>query len=155
VWRTSWLPGRWAQVVDLLYERYGVQPVLVGGQSPRELAAEHVIMTTAKHRPVSALGSGLRNLVGILSGSALVLSPDTGPLHMAVALERPVISLMGYTNPKRTGPYRRYHDLLIDAYGEPGEIYPVSMENRPGRVERIMVDQVRQKLDIWESGYRA
>ena len=44
-------------------------------------------MATAKHQAVSALGSGLRNLVGILSGSALVLSPDTGPLHMAVALE--------------------------------------------------------------------
>ena len=82
-----------------------------------------------------------------------MLSPDTGPLHMAVALERPVISLMGYTNPKRTGPYRRYHDLLIDAYGDPGEDYPVSMENRPGRVQRITVDQVREKLDLWRHRY--
>ncbi len=151
----DWLPDRWAQVVDLLVERYGLQPVLVGGRSPRELAAEQVILDTARHRPVSALGSGLRNLVGILAGSALVLSPDTGPLHMAVALERPVISLMGYTNPKRTGPYRRFHDLLIDAYGNPGEDYPVSMENRAGRVQRITVDQVREKIDVWQSKYRA
>lgn len=150
----DWLPERWAEVVDILYDRYGVQPVLVGGRSPRELAAEQIIMATARRRPVSALGSGLRNLVGILSGSALVLSPDTGPLHMAVALERPVISLMGYTNPKRTGPYRQYHDLLIDAYGDPGETYHVSMENRPGRVQRITVEQVREKLDVWESRYR-
>ena len=151
----DWLPDRWAQVVDLLVERYGLQPVLVGGRSPRELAAEEVILNTARHRPASALGSGLRNLVGILSGAALVLSPDTGPLHMAVALERPVISLMGYTNPKRTGPYRRFHDLLIDAYGNPGEDYPVSMENRPGRVQRITVDQVREKIEVWQSKYRA
>jgi heptosyltransferase I len=149
----DWPPERWAQVVDILHEHYGVQAVLVGGKSPREVAAEQVIMARAKHRPVSALGSGLRNLVGILSGSAVVLAPDTGPLHMAVALERPVISLMGYTNPKRTGPYRRYHDLLIDAYGDPGENYPVSMENRPGRVERITVEQVREKLDIWRDRY--
>ena len=150
----DWLPERWAEVVDLLHEQYGVQAVLVGGKSPRELAAEQVIMAKARHRPLSALGSGLRNLVGILSGSALVLAPDTGPLHMAVALERPVISLMGYTNPKRTGPYRKYHDLLIDAYGDPGEDYPVSMENRLGRVERITVEQVREKVDVWESRYR-
>jgi len=150
----DWLPDRWAQVVDLLVDQYGLQPVLVGGRSPRELAAERMILDRARHRPVSALGSGLRNLVGILSGSALVLSPDTGPLHMAVALERPVISLMGYTNPKRTGPYRRFHDLLIDAYGNPGEDYPVSMENRPGRVQRITVDQVREKLDVWQARYR-
>jgi heptosyltransferase I len=147
----DWLPERWAQVVDLLYTDYGLQPVLVGGRSPRELAAEQVIMERARHQPVSALGSGLRNLVGILSGSALVLAPDTGPLHMAVALERPVISLMGYTNPKRTGPYRRYHDLLIDAYGDPGENYPVSMENRQGRVQRITVEQVTEKLEVWRT----
>jgi heptosyltransferase I len=150
----DWFPERWAQVVDLLVDQYGLQPVLVGGRSPREVAAEQMILATARHRPVSALGSGLRNLVGILSGSALVLSPDTGPLHMAVALERPVISLMGYTNPKRTGPYRRFHDLLIDAYGNPGEDYPVSMENRPGRLQRITVDQVREKVDVWQARYR-
>ena len=150
----DWFPERWAQVVDLLVDQYGLQPVLVGGRSPREVAAEQMILATARHRPVSALGSGLRNLVGILSGSALVLSPDTGPLHMAVALERPVISLMGYTNPKRTGPYRRFHDLLIDAYGNPGEDYPVSMENRPGRVHRITVEQVREKIDVWQARYR-
>jgi heptosyltransferase I len=149
----DWLPERWAEVVDLLWADHGLQPVLVGGRSPRELAAEQAIMARARHRPLSALGSGLRNLVGILSGSALVLSPDTGPLHMAVALERPVISLMGYTNPKRTGPYRRYHDLLIDAYGNPGEEYAVSMENRPGRVQRITVDHVREKLEVWQSRY--
>lgn len=150
----DWLPERWAVVVDELYERYGLQPILVGGRSPRELAAEQVIMERTRHKPVSALGSGLRHLVGILSGSALVLSPDTGPLHMAVALDRPVISLMGYTNPKRTGPYRKFHDLLIDAYGDPGEDYPVSMENRPGRVHRITVDQVREKIDVWQKRYR-
>ncbi|HEX6313927.1 MAG TPA: glycosyltransferase family 9 protein [Gemmatimonadaceae bacterium] len=150
----DWLPERWAEVVDVLYGEFGLQPVLVGGRSARELAAEAVIMARARHRPVSALGSGLRNLVGILSGSAVVLSPDTGPLHMAVALNRPVISLMGYTNPKRTGPYRKYHDLLIDAYGDPGEAYAVSMENRPGRVPRITVDDVREKLRVWQERYR-
>jgi heptosyltransferase I len=149
----DWLPERWAEVVDILSAEHGLQPVLVGGRSERELRAEQVILSKARHQPVSALGSGLRNLVGILSGSALVLSPDTGPLHMSVALGRPVISLMGYTNPKRTGPYRRYHDLLIDAYGNPGEDYPVSMENRVGRVQRITVEQVREKLEVWKMRY--
>ena len=80
-------------------------------------------MARARHQPVSALGSGLRKLVSILDTSALVLAPDTGPLHMAVALNRPAISLLGYTNPKRTGPYQKFHDLMIDAYADPGEIY--------------------------------
>lgn len=147
----DWIPERWAQVVDALHADFGLQPVLVGGRSPRELEAERIIMATASHKPVSALGSGLRNLVALLHGSALVITPDTGPLHMAVALDRPVISLIGYTNPKRTGPYRRSRDLIIDAYGDPGEDYPISMENRPGRMPRITVDDVLAKVELARS----
>lgn len=149
----DWLPERWAQVIDVLYADYGLQPVLVGGRSARELAAEQVIMSKARHRPISALGSGLRKLVSILDGSALVLAPDTGPLHISVALQRPVISLIGYTNPKRTGPYRAYRDLLVDAYGNPGEDYPISMENRPGRMPLISVDDVLTKVEHWQRTY--
>jgi heptosyltransferase I len=73
---------------------------------------------------------------------------------MSVALNRPVISLIGYTNPKRTGPYRRFHDLIIDAYGEPGEDYPISMENRPGRMKRIETRDVLEKIQLWRERYR-
>jgi heptosyltransferase I len=149
----DWFPERWAEVADALSEQYGMQVVLVGGNSERELAAERIVMEKAKHKPRSELGSGLRNLVSILDASALVLTPDTGPLHMAVALDRPVISLMGYTNPKRTGPYRRFHDLIVDAYGEPGENYPISMENRPGRMSRIEAKHVLDKVALWKERY--
>jgi heptosyltransferase I len=149
----DWLPERWAEVADALHEDFGMQVVLVGGRSERELAAERIVMERARHKPRSELGSGLRNLVSILDASALVLSPDTGPLHMSVALDRPVISLMGYTNPKRTGPYRRFHDLVVDVYGNPGEDYPISMENRPGRMKRIETVQVLEKIQLWRDRY--
>jgi heptosyltransferase I len=150
----DWLPERWAAVADALWYDFGMQPVLVGGQSARELAAEHTIMARAKRAPYSALGSGLRNLVGIIDGSALVLSPDTGPLHMAVALDRPVVSLMGYTNPKRTGPYRRFQDLIVDAYGEPGEDYSITMANRRDRMPRISVRDVLDRVERWRASYQ-
>ena len=147
----DWLPERWAAVCDALVETHGLQPVLVGGRSERELAAEATILRLARHRPVSALGSGLRRLAAILDGSALVLSPDTGPLHMTVALDRPVVSLIGYSNPKRVGPYRKFGDLVIDAYGEPGEDYPISMESRLDRMPRITVDQVLERIARWRA----
>jgi len=149
----DWMPERWAEVVDALWFDFGLQPVLVGGRSPRELHAEQVIQTRARQKPEAALGSGLRNLVSILDASALVLAPDTGPLHMAVALHRPVVSLMGYTNPRRTGPYRKFHDLIIDAYGEPGERYPISMENRMNRMPRISVRDVLDRVEHWRTTY--
>jgi len=150
----DWIPERWAEVADALYEEFGMQVVLVGGNSERELTAQRIIMEKARRHDLrSELGSGLRSLVSILDASALVLSPDTGPLHMAVALNRPVISLMGYTNPKRTGPYRRFHDLIVDAYGDPGEEYPISMENRPGRMKRIETRHVLEKVALWRDRY--
>jgi heptosyltransferase I len=149
----DWMPERWGEVSDALWHDFNLEPVLVGGRSPRELQAERVITEHARHKPRSALGSGLRRLLSILDGSALALSPDTGPLHMAVAVNRPVVSLMGYTNPKRSGPYRRFHDLIVDAYGDFNEDYPVSPEWRPGRMSRISVRDVLDKVELWRSRY--
>lgn len=149
----DWIPERWAEVADALHDDFGMKVVLVGGKSEREVAAERTVMERARTKPRSELGSGLRKLVSILDASSLVLSPDTGPLHMSVALDRPVISLMGYTNPRRTGPYRRFHDLIVDAYGNPGEDYPISMENRPGRMKRIETRDVLKKVELWRDRY--
>ena len=150
----DWMADRWVSVCRALYHEHGLQPVIVGGRSPREVAAEAQIMAAAPFVH-SALGSGLRKLAAILDGAALAISPDTGPLHLAVALRAPVIGLMGYTNPKRVGPYGFAHDLLIDAYGDPGEDYPIDMVYREGRMERITVHDVLAKVQHWEQTYRA
>ena len=149
----DWPVEHWAEIVDILWHDFALEPVLVGGRSPRELQAEQVIMTRARHKPRSALGSGLRRLVSILDGSALAISPDTGPLHMAVAIDKPVIGLFGYTNPKRTGPYRKYADLLVDAFGDAGEEYTAAEPNRPGRMNLITVGDVLDKVERWRAAY--
>ena len=146
----DWPAEQWAVVVDALDHDFGLQAILVGGTSKRERAAERTIMERARTRPVSALGSGIRPLVSILDGSSLVISPDTGPLHMAVALDRPVISLIGYTDPRRTGPYVRSTDLVIDAFHDPGEGGAVTNRRRAGRMARITVDDVLRKVERWK-----
>jgi heptosyltransferase I len=149
----EWLPGRWAEVASALRSDFGIEPVLAGGRSAREAETARLI-DAAGARAHSTLGVPLRDLVTILDVSELVISLDTAPLHMSVALERPVISLMGYNNPKRVGPYRRYHDLLVDAYGDPGEDYPISYAHRLGRMPRITVREVLERVQRWSSVYR-
>ena len=149
----DWMPERWAAVCHILWNDFGLQPVLVGGRSPREVAAEAIILRDAPMAH-SALGSGLRRLAAILDGAAVALSPDTGPLHLAIALRTPTISLLGYTNPKRVGPYDFARDLMIDAYGDPGEEYPLDMTYREHRMQRITVDDVRAMLHRWQERYR-
>ena len=150
----EWPADRWAAICDALVDRWGLVPVLAGGSSERELATEREIVARARHRPRSTLGVPLRDLVMLLDASDLVISLDTGPLHMAVALDRPVVSLMGYNNPKRVGPYRRFDDLIVDAYGDPGEDYPISLAHRYGRMPRIQVDDVLAKVEHWATAYR-
>lgn len=149
----DWAPEHWADLVDALWHDFALEPVLVGGRSRRELDAERLIMTRARHKPRSALGSGLRRLLAILDGSALAISPDTGPLHMAVAIDTPVIGLYGYTNPKRTGPYRKFGDLLVDAFGDVNEEYSAAEPNRPGRMNLITIGDVLDRVERWRSTY--
>ncbi len=150
----EWLPERWAELAAALDRDYGLEVVLAGGRSPSELETERIMTEKLGKAPRSTLGVPLRELVSLLHGSALVVSLDTGPLHMAVALDRPTISLMGYNNPKRVGPYRKFHDLLVDAYGDPGEDYPVSIAHRLDRMPRITVRDVLDRVEIWAKRYR-
>jgi len=149
----EWIPERWAEVASALRSDFGLEPVLAGGRSERELATARAIDALAGAPLTSTLGVPLRELVAILDAAELVVSLDTAPLHMSVALDRPVISLMGYNNPKRVGPYRRFHDLIVDAYGDPGEDYPVSYAHRLGRMPRITVRDVLERAERWRSAY--
>ena len=150
----DWMPDRWAAVIDAVSERHGVRVVLVGGRSARELATRDAIGAAARHAPIDALGSGFRRLVAILDASELVIALDSAPLHLAVALGRPVISLMANADPRRTGPFRAYHDLIVDAYHDPGEDAPISMQRRWGRMSRITVADVLDRVERWSSRYR-
>jgi heptosyltransferase I len=112
----------------------------------RELADRVTALTKAN--PVDTLGNDLRRLVYTVAGSSLVISPDTGPLHIARALEIPVVGLYGYTNPKRSGPYRLFTDLVVDGYARhPEEDYPINMEYRDG-MKRVTVDAVLEKVAL-------
>ena len=150
----DWVAERWAELSDALAERFGLQVVLAGGASERERTTERIINERSRTTPLSTLGVPLRQLVALLDGSALVVSLDTGPLHMAVALGRPVISLMGYKDPRWVGPYRRFQDLIVDAYHDPGEAGAISPAHRPGRMQRIEVSDVLAKVELWAERYR-
>jgi heptosyltransferase I len=151
----EWIPERWAAVADALSNQYDLEPVIVGGESERERATAHQIQMLARYPVRNALGSGLRRLVAIVDGAALVISLDTGPLHIAVALDRPVISLMSNADPKRTGPYRKYQDLIVDAFREPDDGDAVIWTRRPGRMPRITVPDVLARVGVWSDRYRA
>jgi heptosyltransferase I len=124
----DWLPDRWAAVID-------------------GLERDFAILSAAESRPVVAMGDGIRPLLWRLHGSALVVAPDTGPVHMARAMDVPVVGLYGHTNPWRVGPYRRYQDLWVDAYTDPGDAPdPSNFTPKHGRMERITAADVLDRV---------
>jgi heptosyltransferase I len=149
----NWNAEGYARVLEALEREHRMQPLLVGGPSRSERDLADRILALTKARPLDLLGDDLRRLVWLIDGSALVISPDTGPLHIARALDVPVVGLFGYTNPKRTGPYRRFQDLVVDGYARfPGEAYPVSTENRDG-MGRVTVEAVLEKIVLARARY--
>ncbi|CAN5636702.1 glycosyltransferase family 9 protein [soil metagenome] len=149
----EWPVERYAELADRLHEEVGARCVIVGGRSEREVAAVETIERLARHPPIDLLEWDLRRLVYLLDGADVLVSPDTGPLHIGTAIGTPSVALVGYTNPKRVGPYRRFAELVIDAYGDEGEDYPVSAAYRHDRMERISVDQVVEKVKLALASY--
>jgi heptosyltransferase I len=150
----NWAPEPYARVLDALESDFGMRPVLVGGPDPGERAAAARILSLTRARTIDAVGDDLRRLVWLLDGARLVISPDTGPLHIARALDTPVIGLYGYSNPKRYGPYRKFSELVVDGYArEPGEEYAPSMEWRPEGMERVTVEEVLGRVELARRRY--
>ena len=148
------MPGRWVELNDRLREEFGLTTILVGAQTPRETSRGQKMAAECRHPPFNALGSGLRRLVAILDGCDLVISPDTGPLHLAGALGKPVVGLYGYNSPARVGPWRQDPRLLVDAFHESGEAPQMTFAHRPGRMERISVHDVLKHVQVWAAGQK-
>lgn len=129
----NWAVERWIPVVDALHEEFGFQVLLLGGPSPLEREMVDQIMAGTRTTPMNLLGDDLRRLIWLLSGVDLLLSPDTGPLHLAVAMGTPVLALFGRTNPNRSGPYGQPPHRTVDGYGmEAGPDYGMDPTYRTG-----------------------
>ncbi len=77
--------------------------VLVNQLHPTDPLAATVVTTS--HGTATAIATDLPQLIALTRRASLVLAGDTGPLHLAAALGRPVLALFGPTDPARTGPF--------------------------------------------------
>jgi ADP-heptose:LPS heptosyltransferase len=97
----AWPPGRWAALAALLARRV---PVLVSFGPGEERLARGVV-EAARHPRVQLAPAcaDVESLAALLSLASAVVAADTGPLHLAAALDRPVVGLHGAKDPRRFG----------------------------------------------------
>lgn len=144
-YKKDWLPDRWARVADALESDFGFRVVLAGGPGARERAIAREIIERSGASIEDAMGDSVRRLAWIVAGSSIVIAPDTGPVHIARALNVPVVGLYGHTNPWRVGPWRAFEDLWVDRYTEPGTTPDPS--NRTPKWDRMQTIEIADVLE--------
>jgi heptosyltransferase-2 len=112
----QWGPERFAAVASALDAR-GVRSVLVGADSDREATDRFRRAPGAPAGLVDLTGrTSLGDLVGVLAGASLVLSNDSGVMHLAAALGRPTVAIFGSTSPVWTSAAAPWVENLYAAY---------------------------------------
>lgn len=154
-WR-SWQPEYYAAVAEHAVAKHGMQVLITGGPSAIERAYGERIAALAKAPVTDLVGkTSLKQLLALLARATVLVSPDSGPVHMATAAGTPVIGLYATTNPDRAGPYlsqrwrvNRYPDALRKFDGLTPETAPWGTRVRdPKAMDCISVADVTGKLD--------
>jgi len=98
-----WFPERFAAVCDRLQESSGACIVILGG--PGDAAAGDQVSRSMKMPPVNLCGkTTLRQAVSVIDRCQLFITNDSGLMHVAAALDIPLVAIFGSTNPVTTGP---------------------------------------------------
>ena len=152
----NWSAVRYAALADHAASAHRMSVVLVGGRSSEEARMGAAIAAAARTPLVNQIGKDtLPQLLGLMSQSTVLLSPDSGPAHMAGMVGLPVIGLYAATNPQRAGPYYS-RQWCVDKYdaaarkflGKPAAQIPWTTKiERPGVMDLIEVSDATDKLD--------
>lgn len=111
-WETKlWPNRRFAALADRLARDYGAHIVFTGGPGDRAIVGEILSGMTTPAVDLSGRTT-LRTLAALYERARLVISTDTGPMHLAAAVSTPVTAVFGPTAPWRTGPFGPGHSVV-------------------------------------------
>jgi heptosyltransferase II len=98
-----WFPERYAAVADALADRYGAKIIILGASSDLE-TARRVAAHMASQPAILAGQTTLGQLMGLLKQIDLLITNDSGTMHLAAALDVPQLAIFGSTSEVATGP---------------------------------------------------
>jgi heptosyltransferase I len=152
----NWPASRYAEVADYAVSKLGMRVVLTGGPSALELQTGQEIEFAMQNQAQNLIGEDtISQSVALLKQATVLLSPDSGPAHIASAIGTPVIGLYAATPSKRSGPYNSL-GLCVDKYREAAlkfrhkEASALRWGQRiefPGVMNLIEAEDVFEKLD--------
>jgi heptosyltransferase I len=107
-----WKTKKWpAEYFAALASMLPIRSVIVGGAADRGIAS--IIEEQSKGKALSMAGeTNIGDLIWIIRRAKLVITNDSGPMHIAAACGIPVVAIFGPTSPARTGPYGQNHIIV-------------------------------------------
>jgi lipopolysaccharide heptosyltransferase II len=107
-WKTKIWP---AENFGKVAAKLSIRSVVIGSSGDRGIADK--VVSSSRGRAISLAGeTELSELIGLMRGASVVITNDSGPMHIGAALNIPVIAVFGPTSPVLTGPYGKGHVVL-------------------------------------------
>lgn len=154
----QWPAARYAAVADHAATALRMRVVLTGGPSPTERALGNAILANMQAPALDLMGKDtLKRALALYQRATIVLTPDSGPMHMANAVGAKVLGLHAASNPARSGPYSdrswcvdRYDDAARRFLHRPAPEIPWGTKIEcPGVMELVTVDDVLERLEAF------
>lgn len=152
----NWRVERYAAIIDHAVQRHGMRVLLCGGRSSLERETGQAIERAVRAGVTNQIGADtLPQMLALLARASALLSPDSGPVHMATLVGTPVIGLYAATRLQRVGPYRS-REWCVDRYAEaarrfrgcaPSDLPWHRKIEVPGVMDLVEVEAVRERLD--------
>jgi len=117
-----WPPERFAALAEIIHTQFSVPVIATGSASEKEIAEK---VKSKSRAPVYNFAgrTNLKELIALLKGAKVVVSNDTGPGHIASALDTTTVIIFGYVNPARLAPYRKPQSTVaVEPFNRPAGI---------------------------------
>jgi heptosyltransferase I len=134
-----WPAERFGEIAAFLREVRGLESVVLWG--PREEPLARAVVAASGGAARLAPPTGIADLLGLSRDASLMVSGDTGPLHVAAAAGTPIVAIFGPTNPRRNGPWDPA-DIVVSRYESCGCHYDRRCHERQWCLEDLTVAEV-------------
>jgi ADP-heptose:LPS heptosyltransferase len=138
-----WPAGRFGAVAAALQRELGMRSLVMWGPGEEPLAA--TVVSASGGAAEAAPSTTIADLVGIARHARLMVSGDTGPLHIAGAVGTPIVALFGPTFPERNGPWSPA-DIVVSRVAQCECLYERRCRRRVPCIDDIGVDEVMDAI---------
>lgn len=143
-----WPEEYFSRVADMTIERLGAEVVIMGSRKEKEICKK--VELGMRHSPISLCGrTSLMDAMGIIKNLRVFVCNDSGLMHVAAALNTPLVSIFGSTDPKRTGPLSA-NSRVIQGSVECSPCFKTHCENGYICLKSVKVMDVWRKVEeLW------